>query len=65
MTKKDITQYSDNELSLMVFNTEGLYNMRGTFYLEEFLNDNYVYTARQWQVLQWELEEDREDNLDV
>lgn len=60
--KKDITKYSQNELSMVVFNEEYLYNMRGTSYLEEFLNDNYVYTPEQWAVLQWNLEEDREEN---
>lgn len=56
--KKDITMYSDDELSLMVFNDEGLYEIRGSSYFMEFLEDNFEFTADQRAVLEFDLGEE-------
>ena len=57
--KTDLTVYGDGELSLHVFNDEGLYNMRHDRHLIDTLNDFYIYDAAQLA----ELEQDLEDDL--
>ena len=50
----DITQYGENELSLNVFNDEYLYNlaMRGSRdYLIDIINETFIYTDEQMDVL--------------
>jgi len=58
MNKQDLRQYSDNELSLLVFNDEGLYKMRHKRYFMETINDLFVYTSDQLSVLEEDLAED-------
>jgi hypothetical protein len=41
--KQDLTEYSDNELSLLVFNDEYLYRMRHHSGLYELLKDLFIY----------------------
>jgi len=57
----NITQYSDEELSMVVFNTEFLYNMRHDNDLWEILDEGYLYTVEQREQLEKDLAEDLED----
>lgn len=59
-TKQDITQYSDDELSLIVFNDEGLYRFRNSASLEDTLRDFFIFTDEQLQVLKDDLENEEE-----
>lgn len=58
MEKTDLTQYSDDELSMLVFNDEGLYRERHRSYLKELLDECFIYTEAQYETLQEDLEED-------
>lgn len=59
--KTDLTEYSDNELSMHVFNDEGLYRMRNKPYLKETLDEYFIYTDEQYEVLLQDIEEDNEE----
>lgn len=62
MSKQDITGYSENELSLLVFNDEYLYKMRRQ---RDFLNDikkMFEYTSEQLEVLKQDLEDDAKES---
>jgi hypothetical protein len=57
--KQDLRQHSDSELSLIVFNDEGLYNMRrNKTALLETLNDLFLYNSDQLAELEQDLEDD-------
>jgi len=43
----DLTQYNDNELSLVVYNDEGLYDMRRDSDLISVLEEYYIFTDTQ------------------
>lgn len=58
MSKQDITQYTDQELSLLVFNDESLYNIRNTEHLQNELDELFIYTPEQLSVLFDDLEDD-------
>lgn len=58
---QDLTQYSDNELSLQVFNDEYLYNFRHVDYLEEILEELFLFTDEQLHVLKGDLADDLEE----
>ena len=60
----DLTQYSDSELSLVVFNNEFLYDSRKNLEsLREILDEAYIYTSEQWDELVQDIEDDlNEDN---
>jgi hypothetical protein len=58
MEKQDITLYSDNELSLIVFNDEYFYNHRHRRDLIPMLQDMFIFTDAQLKVLEEDLEED-------
>lgn len=64
MKKRDLTQYSDNELSDWVFNDEGLYrNRRLTpVILKAILQEYFIFTDDQWDQLLIDLEQDEVDN---
>lgn len=49
--KKDIRNYSDQELSLLVFNTIELYEGRHWPGFYEILNNQFVYNSNQLKVL--------------
>jgi len=50
--KMDLTQYSENELSMLVFNIEFLYNMRRNIKeLKLELDEIYDYTEEQFEIL--------------
>ena len=52
----DLTEYSDNELSLTVYNHEGLYLMRHDYGLLDELKEWYLFTDAQRNVLFEDLE---------
>jgi hypothetical protein len=61
MEKQDLTQYSDNELSLRVFNDEVLYSMRKERKGLKFtLDELFEYTEEQWEILVNDLDEEEE-----
>lgn len=58
---KDITEYSDNELSLIVLNDEVLYNMRRQILRDgklSVLSDIFKYTDEQLDVLLQDIKDD-------
>jgi len=57
----DLTQYSDDELSLHVFNGEGFYNIRDfpKELLLEALETSFMFTPEQLKVLETDLIEDQ------
>jgi len=62
MNKNDITQYSDSELSLIVFNDEYLYSKRHSRHLKDTLDEFFIYTPEQWQELQQDLQDDANES---
>lgn len=60
MNKQDLTQYSDNELSLVVMNDEWLYSMRRRILRgpDGFLSDFFIYTDEQLETLIADIKED-------
>lgn len=61
MSKQDITQYGDSELSLLVFNTESLYEGRHWPGLYEELDSLFLYTSEQLAELNQDLLDDLDD----
>jgi hypothetical protein len=61
--KTSIKHYSENELSLIVFNTEKLYNIRSNKKeLLKELDSNYLYTNEQLNILISDLNQDKKEN---
>lgn len=58
---QDITKRSEQELSLLVFNTESLYNARHTEGFLDILEHIYIFTEEQKLKLLEDLVEDREE----
>jgi len=59
---KDITNYSENELSLLVMNDEDYYiQMENPKLLLETLYQDFIYTDKQLKVLIDTMREDYED----
>ena len=56
--REDLTGYSDDELSLRVFNDEGLYRERHKYGFTDWLSDMFKYTSVQFTVLEQDLAED-------
>jgi len=56
--QEDLTIYTDNGLSLLVFNTEHLYVQRHLPNFEDILRTEYRFTAKQFRVLEQDLVED-------
>lgn len=62
MKKQDITEYSENELSLIVMNDEGLYKMRRSLLRDpSFLDEFLIYTKKQLKVLIKDIQDDLEE----
>lgn len=61
MEKQDITEYSDKELSLVVFNTEYLYNIRHRENFIEFLRELFLFRPEQLETFNQDLKEDLEN----
>lgn len=59
--RQDLRDYGDNELTSIVMNDEGLYNMRHESFLYEVLDDYYIYSSEQYNDLQETLEEELEE----
>lgn len=60
-TRQDLREYSDDELSLWVFNDEGLYSMRRYFFNQpEMLKQYFIFTDEQLDVLMDDLKSDLE-----
>lgn len=59
-TKQDLTKYSENELSLHLFNDEYLYKARKQSheYLRELLEEIFIFTEEQFDVLIQDIEDD-------
>lgn len=57
MYKQDLTDYSENELSLIVFNDEHLYNQRRRSYFIDELRQYFIFTDDQLEVLETDLKE--------
>ena len=58
---ESLTPYSDQELSLRVFNDEGLYDERHTAGLFDLLSEIFTFTDAQRRELVWDLEIDLEE----
>lgn len=59
--QQDIRHYSEEELSLRVFNTESLYNIRHDPCLPLVLASMYDYTEEQMNMLLKDLAADKEE----
>lgn len=51
MNKQNIKHYSDDELSLLIFNTEELYKIRYNNGFFDIIEDLYEFTPEQFSVL--------------
>lgn len=60
--KQDLTEFSENELSLLVFNDEYLYKRRNSrdFLIE--LDEMFLYTEEQLDALKSDLYEEEQEN---
>ena len=59
--RRNLTQYSDDELSLSVFNEEYFYiERKHTPYLMALINEEFTYTPAQMSVLVQDLKDDME-----
>lgn len=58
--KTDITMHSDNELSLLVFNDEDFYRMRKRHDFLNFIEELFIYTPEQLEVLKHDLKTEEE-----
>lgn len=56
----DVTDHSDRELSLIVFNDEYLYSLRRRSNFIDILRDMFTATDEQWQDLEESLKEDED-----
>jgi hypothetical protein len=54
--RQNITQHSDSELSLLVYNDETLYNMRHDTELLDYLNELFIFREEQLLELETDLE---------
>lgn len=59
--KLDITNYSDEELSLIVFNDEILYLSRHNDNFFDLIDDEFIYTDEQKDVLIQDLSDDKDE----
>jgi len=55
---EDLTRYTDDELSLRVFNDEGLYLQRHDTGFLELLSSIFIYTPEQLQILKDDLQDE-------
>ena len=59
--KENITNYTDRELTLIVYNSEFWYYQRFTPHLITLLDEAYIYTKKQLNHLNDTLNEEKED----
>jgi len=61
-TKTDLTNFSENELSMLVFNDEDLYKWRNSdSFLTGIIPSVYIYTDEQFEMLENDLAEEAEE----
>ena len=58
--KTDLTEYGEEELSLNVFNDEGLYLRRRDVGFLDLINEVFIYTSEQLEELKNDLLEDED-----
>lgn len=59
--KKDLREYGEQELSLIVFNDEGLYiNRHSPEFIEAIIDEIFIYTDEQLKELKNDLLEDED-----
>lgn len=59
----DLTNYSDQELSLIVYNDEYFYNERNHLdYLKALISEEFIFTDEQMETLLNDLEEEANEN---
>lgn len=58
---KDLTRYTEHELTLLVFNTEELYDIRHDTELFHIIAQDFTFTPTQLRVLLQDLETDRKE----
>jgi len=59
---ENLTQFTDEELSLRVFNDEYFYIERGNKpYLLALVAEEFIYTSKQMEVLTTDLEVDKQE----
>lgn len=67
--KQDLREYSDAELSLIVFNDEALYHfvrrVHNLHTVRHNLEDMFTFTDEQWKDLVKTIEDDREEDEDA
>lgn len=61
MSKQDLREHSDNQLSLLVFNDEVLYRQRHRKGFLEHIKDVFEFTPEQLEVLINDIKEDEEE----
>jgi len=61
MTKQDLTPFGKEELSLNVFNDEGLYSLRHDDDLFDILDEVFIYSEAQAAELRQDLIDDLEE----
>jgi hypothetical protein len=52
----DLTKFGENELSLIIYNTEGLYNIRHNITKYDLDSFGLLFTEEQWETFQSDLE---------
>ena len=57
--KQDLTSYGDDELILIVDNTEFLYSIRYNENFPDFIDEGYKYTPKQWTNLVKHLQDNK------
>jgi hypothetical protein len=58
MNKIDLTIHGDQELSMQVFNDEGLYRQRHRRGFNKILDEIFIYTSEQLEVLEQDLKDE-------
>lgn len=58
MSKQDIREYTDSELSLLVFNDESLYKQRHRSDFINVIDELFIYRTEQLEELKNDLAED-------
>ena len=61
MSKQDLTEYGDGELSLHVFNDENLYSQRHSPSIIRLVQECFTYTSAQLEELLQDIEDDFEE----
>lgn len=60
--KMDLTVHSDQELSLLVYNTEYLYHQRNRLVLRQILEAEFIFSESQWETLEADLNLEQDED---